>query len=272
MKGETIVVGAGIAGLTVATELGWATRITVVDRLPAEGGVLGYDHAEVREARANALAAGVRLLLGTTALRWEGRRLLVAGPQGIEWLEAGWLVVAAGARPAVAAEQRLAGSRLAGVFPAPVAIHLAEAGVHFGRRACVIGATDWGEHATIALQRRGTRVIGISPDVTEVPGFGSEWWTGWTATAVDGVGRVSTLAVTRDGIRAQIACDTVVLADGIRPLRNVDGALAPSDAVSFVQPARGRQTLGDVIEQARAAAFTLKAAFMTDDPAQGAVA
>ena len=36
-----IVVGAGIAGLTVAQELASAQAVSIIDRLPAVGGVLG---------------------------------------------------------------------------------------------------------------------------------------------------------------------------------------------------------------------------------------
>ena len=246
-----IVVGAGIAGLTVARELAGAHAVTVVDRLPAVGGVLGYEDPKVAAATKAGRAAGATMLLGTTALRWQGGRLLVAGPAGIEWLAADHLVIAAGARPAVAAELRLAGPRLAGVYPAPLAIHLAEAGVGFGRRACIIGAGNWARRATDVLEHRGTEVTGISADVDADPGFGAPWWTGWTAVEVGGVGRVSSLTVVRDGIRRRIDCDSVVLADGIRPLRNVDGALSDGSSVSFVQPARASLTADEVIEVAR---------------------
>jgi hypothetical protein len=252
-----IVVGAGIAGLTVARELAEAQAVTIIDRLPAVGGVLGYEHPRISAAAKAGRAAGATMLLGTTALRWESGRLLVAGPAGIEWLAADQLVIAAGARPAVAAEQRLAGPRLAGVYPAPLAIHLAEAGVRFGRRACVIGAGDWARRACAVLEHRGTEVTGISGDAHGDADFGSSWWAGWTAVEVDGVRRVSSLTVTGNGIRRRINCDSVVLADGIRPLRNVDGALSAHDGVTFAQPARASLTVDEVIEEARLVAKAL---------------
>jgi NADPH-dependent 2,4-dienoyl-CoA reductase/sulfur reductase-like enzyme len=249
-----IVVGAGIAGLTVARELADAHAVTVIDRLPAVGGVLGYEHPQVAAAAKAGRAAGASMLLGTTALRWQGGRLLVAGPAGIEWLAADHLVIAAGARPAVAAEQRLAGPRLAGVYPAPLAIHLAEAGVGFGRRACVIGAGNWARRVVEVLEHRGTEVTGISAEADAVAELGSAWWAGWTALEVGGVRRVSSLTVVRDGIRRRIDCDSVVLADGIRPLRNVDGALSGASDVFFIQPARASLTADEVIDAARIAA------------------
>ena len=251
---NVIVVGAGIAGLTVARELADAHAVTVIDRLPAVGGVLGYEDLQISAAAKAGRAAGAVMLLGTTALRWQGSRLLVAGPAGIEWLAADHLVIAAGARPAVAAEMRLAGPRLAGVYPAPLAIHLAEAGVGFGRRACIIGSGDWARRALDVLEHRGTEVTGISGDAGAVPKPGSAWWAGWTAVEVSGVRRVSSLTVARAGIRRRIDCDSVVLADGIRPLRNVDGALAAHDGVTFVQPARATTTADEVIEEALVAA------------------
>jgi NADPH-dependent 2,4-dienoyl-CoA reductase/sulfur reductase-like enzyme len=252
-----IVVGAGIAGLTVARALAEAHAVTVIDRLPAVGGVLGYENAQVSAAAKAGRAAGATMLLGTTALRWQDGRLLVAGPAGIEWLAADHLVIAAGARPAVAAEQGLAGPRLAGVYPAPLAIHLAEAGVGFGRRACVIGTGDWARRVAAVLEHRGTQVTGINADAAADPGIGASCWAGWTAVEVGGVGRVSSLTVVRDGIRRRIDCDSVVLADGIRPLRNVDGALSDGTGVTFVQPARARLTTDEVIEEALVAASAM---------------
>jgi NADPH-dependent 2,4-dienoyl-CoA reductase/sulfur reductase-like enzyme len=254
---DVVVVGAGIAGLTVARELAAAHAISVIDRLPAVGGVLGYEDPKVSAAAKASRATGATMLLGTTALRWQDGRLLVAGPAGIEWLSADHLVIAAGARPAVAAEQGLAGPRLAGVYPAPLAIHLAEAGVGFGRRACVIGAGDWARRAVEVLEHRGTEVTGISSDADAEPGFGSAWWAGWTAVEVGGVRRVSSLTVLRNGIRRRIDCDSVVLADGIRPLRNVDGALSDRSGITFVQLARASLTTDEVIEEARVAATTM---------------
>lgn len=249
-----IVVGAGIAGLTVARELAGAHAATIIDRLPAVGGVLGYENPKVSAAAEAGRLAGVTMLLGTTALRWQGGRLLIAGPGGIEWLAADQLVIAAGARPAVAAELRLAGPRLAGVYPAPLAIHLAEAGVGFGRRACVIGAGDWARRVAEVLEHRGTEVTSISADLDAGPGIAASSWAGWTAIEVGGVGRVSSLTVVRDGIRRRIDCDSVVLADAIRPLRNVDGALSEGSGVAFVQPARASLTTDEVIEASRVAA------------------
>ena len=121
-----VVVGAGVAGLAAAEKLAHRSEVVVLDRLPVPGGVLPYDHPGVLKLAGACTAAGVRWLLGTTAVRWEQGRLLAVGPQGVEWLDASHLVFAGGSRPATMAELPVAGPRLAGVLPAPVAIHLAE--------------------------------------------------------------------------------------------------------------------------------------------------
>ncbi len=130
-RNHIAVVGAGIAGMAARAE------VTVLDRLPMSGGVLPYDLPAVRELTARCRSAGVQWLLGTTAVRWDSGRLLTVGPSGIRWLDAAHLVFAGGARPATAAELMLAGPRLAGVLPAPVAIHLAEAKVTIGRQVVI---------------------------------------------------------------------------------------------------------------------------------------
>ena len=73
------VVGAGVAGLAAAEELAPRREVVVLDRLPVPGGVLPYDHPGVTRLAARCTAAGVRWLLGTTAVRWEQGRLLAVG-------------------------------------------------------------------------------------------------------------------------------------------------------------------------------------------------
>jgi len=251
------IVGAGLAGLVAAHDLAADHATIVIDRLPATGGVLGYEHRLVRAHQDRCRDAGVDFLLGTTALRWELPRLLVAGPRGIEWLGADWLLYAGGVRPAVQAEVGLLGPRLAGVLPAPVAIHLAEAGVRLGARICIVGSGDWAERSAEVLGARGSELIGISTDGAH-PGFAGAHWVGWRATAVAGTGRVSSLTVSRDGIDCQIPCDCVVLAGDVRPLRNVDGAIVDGPRVAFAQAAADRVTTQEVTRVALEAAAMIR--------------
>ena len=233
------VVGAGVAGLAAAEELAHRADVVVLDRLPVPGGVLHYDHPGVRKLARQCAAAGVRWLLGTTAVRWEEGRLLAVGPQGIEWLDASHLVFAGGCRPATAAELAVAGPRLAGVLPAPVAIHLAEAKVTLGRRVVILGAGDWAQaaHEAIAGQRGHITVVTREP-ANGVTFRHNALVSGWTPIAVSGRGRVSALTLERDGQQLVLDCDAVILAASQRPLRNVDGAIfEPAAGVTYVQPA-----------------------------------
>jgi len=191
-------------------------------------------------------AAGVRSLLGTTALRWVDSRLLVAGPSGIEWLPVDRLVFAGGARPALPAELRLLGPRVAGVIAATVAVHLAEAEVSMGRSVCLLGVSDWAERAARILHHQGARITGIGPEPGRPPVYGDEWWLGWQPVAIEGTRRVTAVIVGRSESRQRITCDTLVLAGDSRPLRNVDGAIGEAAGVDFVQRTEDRQSIQDV--------------------------
>src|SRR4051812_20068312 len=99
-----LVVGAGLAGLAAAVELARTDTVTVIERLPAVGGQAGFEDRKVRRLHRECAAAGVRFVLGSTALRWSDRRLLVVGPGQTTWLDGSWLVFAGGSRPATPAE------------------------------------------------------------------------------------------------------------------------------------------------------------------------
>ena len=103
MPDTIAIVGAGASGLACAQALAGRARTVVVERR-------------------SELEADVR----ATAIRWDGRALLAMGPCGPLEVAAAALVVATGARPLGGAELGLAGTRPAGVVPAPAACELAE--------------------------------------------------------------------------------------------------------------------------------------------------
>jgi NADPH-dependent 2,4-dienoyl-CoA reductase/sulfur reductase-like enzyme len=250
------VVGAGVAGLAAAEELAARGDVVVLDRLPVPGGVLPFDHPAVRALAERCGSAGVRWLLGTTAVRWDRGRLLAVGPSGVGWLDAGHLVFAGGCRPATAAELPVAGPRLAGVLPAPVAIHLAEAKVTLGRRVVIVGTGDWARAAREAIAGQRSQVTVVAPEPAEAVTFRHDALiSGWTPVAVSGRGRVSALTLEQAGQRHVLDCDAVILAASARPLRNVDGAIFdPAPGVTYVQPAAETSSWEDVASAARAAA------------------
>jgi NADPH-dependent 2,4-dienoyl-CoA reductase/sulfur reductase-like enzyme len=257
---QVAVVGAGVAGLAAAEVLAHRADVVVLDRLPVPGGVLPFDAPAVRSLEQRCRSAGVRWLLGATAVRWEEGRLLTVGPGGIEWLDADHLVFAGGCRPATAAELPVAGPRLAGVLPAPVAIHLAEAKVTLGRQVVIVGAGHWAHAAreAIAGQRSHVTVVepdqAVGPDRADGAGFGPDALiSGWTPVSVSGRGRVSALTLERAGQQHVLDCDAVILAGSARPLRNVDGAVfEPAPGVTFVQPAAETAGWEEVASAARA--------------------
>jgi NADPH-dependent 2,4-dienoyl-CoA reductase/sulfur reductase-like enzyme len=253
-----LVVGAGVAGLTIAIELGRDVPITMIDRLPAPGGVLGYEHPIIRDLLRRAHRGRVEYLLGTTALRWIGNQLLVGGPRGIEWLAGLHLAFCGGTRPSTAAELKLAGDRLAGVMPATVAIHLMEAGVRIARRAVVIGQSDWAVRAAQALGHQGARIAVVLIDGDARAPFGDAQWSGWTPVRIHGTGRVSELLLARDGFQLRLPCDAVILGARVRPLRNIDGAVFGGEGVTFVQLVAENAAASEVVEAARTAATALR--------------
>jgi hypothetical protein len=236
---HVIVVGAGVAGLTAAHTLSEGARVTLVDRLPACGGVLSFDEPTVRELERKATRGGVDFALGTTATRWTQSRLLLAAPDAIRWVGADHLVYAGGSRPSTAAELRLTGvSRLAGIFPAPVAAHLLEAGVRIGSRPVVIGSGDWADRviAELAHNRiRPARVIPPGEGLSAEGAHDAEVYADWTPAIVAGNGRVDRLFIESRGARRRLLCDAVVLAAGLRPLRNVDGAIGEDASTTYIQ-------------------------------------
>ncbi|MGO1972214.1 MAG: FAD-dependent oxidoreductase [Propionibacteriaceae bacterium] len=258
-----MVVGGGLSGLAAAAELADQAQVCLVERLPAPGGVWEFEHPIVRELMARCESAGVEVLLGCSALRWSGNRLLVLGPGRVEWLEADHLVFAGGSRPATAAELGVAGGRLAGVFAATVAHHLLEAGVRLGRRPVVVGTAS--EAALVIphlLKHGGATVVGGCPPngVTGTP-LGShaiDWWPGYRPLRFTGADRVAMVQVGDGRAEFELPCDSVVLAASPKPLRNIDGAVRDaSSGVTFIQPLDPAATAAEVVLTARNAISSL---------------
>jgi NADPH-dependent 2,4-dienoyl-CoA reductase/sulfur reductase-like enzyme len=253
-----IVVGAGITGLAAAADLAERADVRVLERLPAPGGTWEFDHPGVRALIDQCRSRGVRVECGDTALRWVDRRLLVIGPGRREWLPADHLVFAGGVRPATPAELPLFGSRTAGVFGATVAHHLLQAHVPLGRRIALCGTGFWAD-ITIAHLPRGTEltVVGDGPAPTAPAGVSQTQWPDHHAVEVIGDDRVTGLVTEADGRRRTLPCEAVVLAGGLRPLRNVDGAIVDALDVTYVQPTAPVLTADDAVEYARKAMSTL---------------
>ena len=232
-----IVVGAGLAGLAAAAVLARDADVTLVERLPAIGGLAGWEDPLARRLDAEGRAAGVRQLLGATALRWEAGELLVAAPGVIHRLAADHLVFAGGTRPATPAELRLAGDRPAGIVSATVAEHLLGARVRVGRLPLVYGVSHWAEPIAHRLHGQGLGVRVLGQPGAARPAWADEWLGTGVLRAAHGRPRISRLEISAEpgGPLETVTCDALVLAAPARPLRNVEGAVFGGDHVTFIQ-------------------------------------
>ncbi len=210
MSDPIAIVGAGASGLACAEALAGLVRTVVVERGPAPG-------ADVR----------------ATAIRWDGRALLAMGPSGPVEIAAAGLVIATGTRPLGRAALGLAGSRPQGVLPAPAACELAAHGLFTPSNPVVIGGGRWAARAVARLLEASPAVTVVAPDGLLVPiDAPAVVHEGLTPLAVRGDPRVERL----ECADASFECDGVVLAHGLVPVRNVEGAVHRGERTAYAQP------------------------------------
>ncbi len=264
---RVVVVGAGLCGLAAATALAeQGHEVTVVDRLPAIGGLAGWEDATARSLDAEGRRRGVQQRLGATALRWTAPgaddapgSLLVAAPGEITHLAADHLVIAAGTRPATPAELHLAGDRPAGVLAATVAEHLAGARVTLGRHTLVYGVSHWAALVAHRLAARGTRLVVLGQPGAGRPAWADTWLGTGVLRSVHGRPRLERVAwsAAPDGELRHQDADALVIAAPARPLRNVEGAVFGGEAVTFIAETDLAATPSDIVSRARAAALAI---------------
>jgi hypothetical protein len=255
VRPRVAIAGAGLAGLSCAVALADRADCWVFERLPVAGGE-AWEQPRVAAQVAAAIGAGARLLAGTQVLRFEAGRLLAVGQNTVaDRFDA--LVVATGHRPLTRAELQIEGPRAGGVLPGTVAEHLLHHGVDLGR-AVLVGDATAGPLLEALLSRSARRLAVLLPDgaargLPEQPRLEVHEWTrplelvGWPR-----VQRV--LAGPRRGaIHLSLDCDTVILAYGRVPYRNVEGAVFGADDVVFAQAGAGVRD-GEATEAAGAAA------------------
>ncbi len=246
-----LVVGAGPSGLGCAVALAQEARarVVLIDRIPVVGGESGWNDPHISQLASQALSAGIQLRLGAMATRWEGGKLLLVSPLGVDWLPGDHLFFAGGRRPATQADLGITGQRPAGILPATVVEHLLTNRVALWRRPLIIGNGIWASRLAAELKHTGGTVLGLG-DV--------DW-----ADERFPDGRIEVLGTHRvEGVRVRSAdddvtltCDGVVLAGDARPTRNIDGALFDdAEGVTFIQPL----ATDGVSSRAAAAAATVR--------------
>ncbi|MFF9984424.1 NAD(P)/FAD-dependent oxidoreductase [Streptomyces erythrochromogenes] len=228
---DVLVVGAGPAGLALATRLAraGAGRVEVLEREQDPGGMPRHLHhggfgrpplprlrgpAYARRSVRAALAAGAQLRTGVTATGWAGPLCLeTTGPAGLERITARAVVLATGARERPRSARLVPGSRPQGVLTTGElfqAVHTY--GLPVGRRAVVVGAEPVARHAAATLRQAGTDVVAMvteHPRATAVPGI--PLLTATTVGELRGRGRPTGVVIHhRDGRTGLLACDTVV--------------------------------------------------------------
>lgn len=253
------VVGAGPSGLGCATGLAAHVPVVLVDRVPVVGGTAGWDRFDIRDLAAGAASLGVELRLGETAIRWSGQDLLVLGPGASSLVRAQHLFIAAGLRPATAADLGMTGDRPAGVIPATVAEHLLDAGVALWRTLVIVGDGPWASSVAERARRLGSHVIAVA----DAASWADERLQRPRQWSIVGRDRVQAVRLHYEGVgpgSVDVECDAVVLAADPVPNRNVDGAVLPGAAgVTFVQPAAPLDVGGRFDAARRAASEWLRA-------------
>ncbi|KJK53617.1 NAD(P)/FAD-dependent oxidoreductase [Streptomyces sp. NRRL F-4428] len=228
---DVLVVGAGPAGLALATRLAQAGagRVEVLEREQHAGGMPYHLHhggfgrpprpwldgpAYARRWVRDAVDAGAAVRTGVTATGWAGPLCLeTTGPAGLERITARAVVLATGARERPRSARLVPGSRPQGVMTTGELLRsVHQHALPVGRRAVVVGAEPVARHAAAVLRGSGTAVAAMlteHPYAAAVPGV--PLLTRTTVTELRGRGRLTGLAIRhRDGRTGLLGCDTVV--------------------------------------------------------------
>jgi thioredoxin reductase len=239
-----VVVGAGPAGLSAALELRrlGVGPVLVTDREAAAGGVprhswhTGYGlrdlhrvmtgPAYARTLAAAAVAAGVRLRLGTTVTGVSGPAGLVTmtSTSGAETVQAAAVLLATGCRERPRTARLVPGDRPAGVMTTgelQQRVHLG--GERLPGRAVVVGAEHVSFSAAMTLSHAGADVVALVTEhgrqqsyVAFRVGAALRWripvWTGCAVRRVVGRGRLAGVEVAdvRTGAARFVPCEVVV--------------------------------------------------------------
>ena len=218
LRVDTLVIGAGVAGLAAAASATGRVALADEDRIGA-GAFDDETRAAIGRLTIQARVAGVEILESHAAIGiYEGPSVPLVGPDELVEVEAARVIVATGA---IEAHGVFPGNDLPGVWLGRGAARLAASGVAPGERAVVVANTGEGETIATALQAAGTGVTLVSGRVLEARGRSHV---------------TSVTVLTPDGRRAY-ACDALVLSLG----------WAPRDALLRMSPDEEVLGAGEVV-------------------------
>jgi sarcosine oxidase, subunit alpha len=218
---DTIVVGAGIAGLTAALEAAAGGEHVLLCDEFAIGSRLApgptLDAVRALETRARATPA-IAILERHAALGlFDGPTVPLATSNELVQVRADSVVVATGATES---HQLFPGNDLPGVWLGRAASAMAALhGVPVGRRVVVVASTTEGVEHLQALVAAGARVVAAlvpAAFVDEVP-HETEAIVDGELVVARGHGHLRSVIVRELGDRRRIACDALVLSTGLRP-------------------------------------------------------
>ncbi len=265
MDSDTLVIGAGPAGLSAATELRrlGVAHVTVVDReaeaggIPRHGGHYPYGLREfrtlmkgpayARALRDRALAAGVTIRTGITVTALHpGGRISVTSDDGMGQMSAARVLLAMGARETPRATRLIGGVKPGGILSTGALQGLVYLNGQRPFRRPVILGTELVAFSAILTCRH----LGITPVAMIEPGARTtaRWPTALfprmlgiplhlrtDLLSIEGADRVTGVTVQGpDGQTRQIACDGVIVTGGFRP----ESALLAGGPIA-IDPATG---------------------------------
>jgi NADPH-dependent 2,4-dienoyl-CoA reductase/sulfur reductase-like enzyme len=259
---KVVVAGAGQRGMLCAAELARAgAEVTVVEWLPAPGGQQPERWAGTLAT--SATQAGARFLLETLAVQFSGTFVEVLGAGGTSHLACDALVVATGSRPATRAELGITGDRCAGVVPGSAALHLTRAGVLLGHRPLIAGSGQFALRCARAQLAAGASEVSLTMPDGSSPAVGAaiRMFPGYRVISVHGASRVEVAVVRNHQESLRVRADALILAAGMRPTRNIEGAIERRDGVFFCQPQDEAAAMPDVRAAASQTASLVRATF-----------
>jgi thioredoxin reductase len=246
---DTLVVGAGPAGLAAATALraGGAGRVLVLDREDEAGGTprlcehTGFGLRDLRRVLSGpayarrwverASTSGVDIRTRSMVTGWAASgQAEVTGPDGLLQVDARAVVLATGARERPRAARLVPGSRPSGIFTTGQL----QQWVHRQRlplsgRALIVGAEHVSYSAVLTLREAGVHPVALVTDLPHTQtfrpfdlatrvGLRVPVWTGTSIVGVTGHDRVGGVLV-RDshGAERAVAVDVVVFTGDFIP-------------------------------------------------------